>query len=84
VTVDLAGRVALVTGASKDRAGDRARAREAGADLVINARGHAALDAVAGELRALGRRSRPSADVATPDGALLPGARARPAAWTCS
>jgi NAD(P)-dependent dehydrogenase (short-subunit alcohol dehydrogenase family) len=79
VTVDLAGRVALVTGASKGIG--RAIALElaaAGADLVINARGRAALDAVADELRALGRRVEVvPADVATPDGALLPVERAR-------
>jgi len=53
---DLAGRVALVTGASKGIG--RAIAlelAEAGADLVINARGSAALDAVAAEIRARGR-----------------------------
>jgi len=51
--MDLAGRIALVTGAS--RGIGRAIAlelAEAGADLVINARGSAALDAVAAEIRA--------------------------------
>src|SRR5207245_8275476 len=53
---DLAGRVALVTGASKGIG--RAIAlelAEAGADLVINARGSAALDTVAAEIRGRGR-----------------------------
>src|SRR5262245_44079732 len=79
MTIDLEGRVALVTGASKGIG--RAIALElaaAGADLVINARGRAALDAVAGELRALGRRVEPgAADVGTADGAVLPVERAR-------
>ncbi len=79
MTIDLGGRIALVTGASKGIG--RAIALElagAGADLVINARGRAALDAVADELRALGRRVEAvAADVATPDGALLPVERAR-------
>ena len=79
MTIDLHGRIALVTGASKGIG--RAIALElaaAGADLVINARGRVTLDAVADELRALGRRVEAvAADVATPDGALLPVERAR-------
>ena len=70
---DLAGRVALVTGASKGIG--RAIAlelAEAGADLVINARGSAALDAVAADIRARGRQVEAvPADVATEGGARL-------------
>ncbi len=69
----LAGRVAVVTGASKGIG--RAIAREladAGADLVICARGAAALEAVAEQLRASGRAVEAvSADVSTPAGAAL-------------
>jgi 3-oxoacyl-[acyl-carrier protein] reductase len=81
MTVDLAGRVALVTGASKGIGREIAlELAAAGADLVINARGRAALDTVAAELRALGRQVEAvAADVATPDGALLPVERARAA-----
>ena len=68
--VVLPDRVAIVTGASKGIG--RAIALElaaAGADLVVNARGHDALDAVAGEIRRLGRRVEAvAADVATPEG----------------
>jgi len=71
--MDLAGRIALVTGAS--RGIGRAIAlelAEAGADLVINARGSAALDAVAAEVRARGRDVEAvPADVATEAGAPL-------------
>ena len=70
---DLAGRVALVTGASKGIG--RAIAlelAEAGADLVINARGSAALDTVAAEVRGRGRAGEAvPADVATEAGARL-------------
>lgn len=69
----LAGRVAVVTGASKGIG--RAIAFElagAGADLVICARGAAALEAVAEEIRASGRAVEAvSADVSTPAGAAL-------------
>ena len=71
--MDLAGRIALVTGAS--RGIGRAIAlelAEAGADLVINARGSAALDAVAAEIRARGRDVEAvPADVATEAGVRL-------------
>ena len=71
--MDLAGRIALVTGAS--RGIGRAIAlelAEAGADLVINARGSAALDAVAAEVRARGRDVEAvPADVATEAAAPL-------------
>ena len=70
---ELAGRIALVTGASKGIG--RAIAlelAEAGADLVINARGSAALDAVAAEIRGRGRAGEAvPADVATEAGARL-------------
>jgi NAD(P)-dependent dehydrogenase (short-subunit alcohol dehydrogenase family) len=78
---DLAGRVAVVTGASKGIG--RAIARELagqGAHLVVNARGREALDAVAAELRDRGCAVEPvAADVATPDGAaaIVDAARAR-------
>jgi 3-oxoacyl-[acyl-carrier protein] reductase len=78
---DLAGRVAVVTGASKGIG--RAIALEladAGADLVVNARGADALDAVAKEIGARGRQVHAvAADVATPDGAaaVVVGARQR-------
>jgi 3-oxoacyl-[acyl-carrier protein] reductase len=78
---DLAGRVAVVTGASKGIG--RAIALEladAGADLVVNARGADALDAVAKEIGARGRQVHAvAADVATPDGAaaVVEGARQR-------
>ena len=65
--MELAGQVALVTGASKGIG--RAIALElarAGADLAINARGREALEAVAGEVRACGRQVETvAADVAT-------------------
>ncbi len=69
--MELAGRVALVTGAS--RGIGRAIALElaaAGADVVINARGADALEAVAGEMRACGRQvEAAAADVAAEAGA---------------
>jgi 3-oxoacyl-[acyl-carrier protein] reductase len=71
VLLDLAGRIGLVTGASKGIG--RAIALElagAGADLVVNARGAEALGAVADEIRLRGRAVEVvAADVATPDGA---------------
>jgi NAD(P)-dependent dehydrogenase (short-subunit alcohol dehydrogenase family) len=73
MAADVAQRVAVVTGASKGIG--RAIALElaaTGADLVICARGAAALDAVADEVRACGRAIEAvSADVATPAGAAL-------------
>jgi NAD(P)-dependent dehydrogenase (short-subunit alcohol dehydrogenase family) len=78
---DLAGRVAVVTGASKGIG--RAIALEladAGAHLVVNARGTDALDAVAKEITARGCEAHAvAADVATPDGAaaVVDGARQR-------
>jgi 3-oxoacyl-[acyl-carrier protein] reductase len=68
--IDLAGKIAVVTGASKGIG--RAIALElagAGADLVVCARGRAALDAVAAEIRDRGRSVEAiTADVATVDG----------------
>jgi 3-oxoacyl-[acyl-carrier protein] reductase len=67
----LDGRVAVVTGASKGIG--RAIALElarAGVDLVLNARGRDQLEAVADEIRTLGRRAEVvPADVATSAGA---------------
>jgi len=71
--MELPGQVALVTGAS--RGIGRAIALElarAGADLVINARGREALEAVAAEVRACGRQVETvAADVATEAGGRL-------------
>ncbi len=54
---DLSGQVGLVTGASRGIGRAIALAlAEAGLDLALAARGQAALDAVADEVRALGRR----------------------------
>ena len=71
--MELAGQVALVTGASKGigRAIALELARE-GADLAINARGREALGAVADEVRACGRQVETvAADVATEAGGRL-------------
>jgi len=71
--LDLAGRVAIVTGGSQGIG--KAIARElaaAGAALVLNARRRERLEAAADELRALGGRVvTVAADVATPDGTRL-------------
>ena len=66
----LDGRVALVTGASQGIGRSIALAlAEEGADLVLVARRRPGLDAVAGEVAALGRRAEVvPADVATADG----------------
>jgi len=73
VSGDLAGRIAVVTGASKGIG--RAIALEladAGASLVLNARGREALDSVAGEIQARGRPVETVvADVATPAGCAV-------------
>ena len=71
--VDLAGRIALVTGASKGIGREIAlQLADAGADLVICARGGVGLDAVAEEIAARGRNVEAvRADVATFDGTAL-------------
>ena len=71
MTLDLAGRIAVVTGASQGIGRAIALAlAEAGADLVVNARGAERLETVAEEVRTRGRRAAAvAADVATPDGA---------------
>ena len=78
---DLAGKVAVVTGASKGIGREIAlELADEGADLVVNARGRDALEAVAGELRARGRRVEVVvADVATRAGttAIIDAARGR-------
>jgi len=79
--MSLAGRVALVTGASKGIGREIAvELADAGADLVICARGAGALAAVAGEIERRGRQVEAvAADVATPAGtaAVLARAQAR-------
>jgi 3-oxoacyl-[acyl-carrier protein] reductase len=71
--IELAGRVAIVTGSSKGIG--RAIALElaaAGADLVVNARGREALEGAAAEVRDRGRQVEAvAADVATAEGATL-------------
>jgi 3-oxoacyl-[acyl-carrier protein] reductase len=71
VQIELAGRVAIVTGASRGIGREIAHElAAAGADLAINARGREALDAVAAELRARGTRVEAiAADVSMPSGA---------------
>jgi 3-oxoacyl-[acyl-carrier protein] reductase len=68
---NLAGQVAIVTGASKGIGRQIAlELAEAGADLVVCARGAELLEAAADEFRRHGRRVEAvSADVATPGGA---------------
>lgn len=69
--IDLSGQIAIVTGASKGIGREIALAlANAGADVLLNARGAVLLEHVAGEVRALGRRVETiAADVATPEGA---------------
>ncbi len=57
-TPDLAGRVAVVTGASRGIGAAAARAlAEAGCDVVLASRDEVALERVAGEIERLGRRA---------------------------
>lgn len=74
----IAGRKAMVTGASKGIGAEIARVfAEAGADVVAVARDAAGLDAVAGEVRALGRRCLTiAAELGAPDGPGLAADRA--------
>lgn len=69
--MELKGRTALVVGGSRGIGRAVALAfAGAGADVVVSARGAAAAEAVAGEIRALGRASRAvAADVSEPEGA---------------
>ncbi len=77
--LDLSGRTAVVTGASKGIG--RAIALElagGGADVVVNARGEVELAAIAEEIRARGRAVEPvAADVSTPAGVARVLERAR-------
>jgi 3-oxoacyl-[acyl-carrier protein] reductase len=68
--IDVSGQIAIVTGASKGIGREIAlELANAGADLVLNARGATALESVAAEIRKLGRRAETvSADVATAAG----------------
>lgn len=70
---DLAGRVALVTGASRGIGAASARAlAEAGCDVVLASRDEVALEGVAGEIEGLGRRALVHPiDLQRPDG--IPG-----------
>jgi 3-oxoacyl-[acyl-carrier protein] reductase len=70
VARELEGRVALVTGASQGIGREIAlELAEAGAELVVNARGKERLEAVAGEIRARGREAfAVPADVASVEG----------------
>ncbi len=72
---DLTGRVALVTGVSRGLGWSAARAlAEAGATVMLNARGEAALAEKAAELEAAGHRARVLAFDATEVGAPADGA----------
>ena len=62
MTADLPGRVALVTGGSRGQGREMALAfARAGADVIVASRRQESCDAVAGEIRALGRRALPVA-----------------------
>lgn len=75
---DFAGKVVVVTGSSRGLG--RALAlgfAEAGADVVVTARAEASLDAVANEIRALGRDVLPiGADLGSTDGCAMIAERA--------
>jgi 3-oxoacyl-[acyl-carrier protein] reductase len=76
--LDLSGQIAVVTGASKGIGREIAlELAQAGADLLLNARGIARLEDVAATIRAYGRRVETiAADVATAAGTRQVSARA--------